>query len=91
VAAEARADLGSLKPQDFEDIRAYISEHRSAEGPFDVTHIGRTPGDDPAAAADIVAPYAASGVTWWLERIGDRGDTLEEMRPRVRQGPPGSR
>jgi alkanesulfonate monooxygenase SsuD/methylene tetrahydromethanopterin reductase-like flavin-dependent oxidoreductase (luciferase family) len=91
VAAEAPSHLGPLKPQDFEDLRAYIGEHRSTEEPYDITHIGRTPGGDRAAAADIVAPYAEAGVTWWLERIGDRGDTLEEMRPRVRQGPPGSR
>lgn len=91
IAAEARSDLGYLKPQDFEEIGAYIREHRTESGPFDVTHIGRTPGNDPAAANNIVAPYAEAGVTWWLERIGDKQDTLEEMRPRVRQGPPRAR
>lgn len=88
VAAEARSDLGYLKPQDFEEIRTFINEHRTHDGQFDVTHIGRTPGEDRSAAVDMVAPYAEAGVTWWLERIGDRQDTLEEMRPRVRQGPP---
>ena len=88
VAAEARSDLGHLKPTDFNEITAYIEEHSTQEGPFDITHIGRTPGDDRAVAAGIVAPYAEAGVTWWLERIGDQQDTLEEMRPRVRQGPP---
>jgi alkanesulfonate monooxygenase SsuD/methylene tetrahydromethanopterin reductase-like flavin-dependent oxidoreductase (luciferase family) len=87
VAAEARGGA-TLTPQDFVDLLAFVREHRTSEGPFDVTHIGRTPGDDPAAAAGIVAPYAEAGVTWWLERIGDRQDTLAEMRPRVRQGPP---
>jgi alkanesulfonate monooxygenase SsuD/methylene tetrahydromethanopterin reductase-like flavin-dependent oxidoreductase (luciferase family) len=89
VAAEARDDLGHLKPSDFNEITAYIKEHRTAEGPFDVTHIGRTPGDDRAAAAAIVAPYAEAGVTWWLEHVHDQQETLEELRPRVRQGPPG--
>jgi alkanesulfonate monooxygenase SsuD/methylene tetrahydromethanopterin reductase-like flavin-dependent oxidoreductase (luciferase family) len=88
VAAEARDDLGHLKPSDFNEITSYINEHRTTEGPFDITHIGRTPGDDRTAAAAIVAPYAEAGVTWWLERIGDRQDPLDEMRPRVRQGPP---
>src|SRR5207237_5579049 len=50
VAAEARGDFGELKPEDIEEIGAYIKEHRSGEGPFDVTHIGRTPGEDRAAA-----------------------------------------
>lgn len=88
VAAEARGDRGPLTPADFVDLRATIQEHRQATGPFDITHIGRTPGTDPAAAQDIVAPYAEAGVTWWLERIGDQEDPLETMRPRVRQGPP---
>jgi alkanesulfonate monooxygenase SsuD/methylene tetrahydromethanopterin reductase-like flavin-dependent oxidoreductase (luciferase family) len=87
VAAEARGDA-TLTPQDFVELLAFVREHRTSEGPFDVTHIGRTPGDDPAAAVEIVSPYAEAGVTWWLERIGDRQDTLAEMRPRVRQGPP---
>jgi alkanesulfonate monooxygenase SsuD/methylene tetrahydromethanopterin reductase-like flavin-dependent oxidoreductase (luciferase family) len=92
VAAEARDDFGHLKPEHIREITAYIREHRESEEPFDVTHIGRTPGDDPASlrseATAIVAPYADAGVTWWLERIGDRQDTLEQARPRVRQGPP---
>lgn len=85
---EARGDRGPLTPQDFVALRAYIKEHRRGEGAFEVTHIGRTPGDDQNAAAEIVAPFAEAGVTWWLERIGDEGDSLEEARPRVRQGPP---
>ncbi len=88
VAAEARDDLGTLKPGDITDLRAYIQKHRQTEGPFEITHIGRTPGDDRAAAQEIVTPYAEAGVSWWLERIGARQDSLESMRPRVRQGPP---
>lgn len=88
VAAEARGDLGTLKPQDFVDMLAYMREQRGADAPFEATHIGRTPGDDPAAASEIVAPYAEAGVTWWLEHRGDQQDPLEEMRQRVRQGPP---
>jgi alkanesulfonate monooxygenase SsuD/methylene tetrahydromethanopterin reductase-like flavin-dependent oxidoreductase (luciferase family) len=88
VAAEGRSDHGPLQPQDIADLRAYIMAQRTSEAPFDITHIGRTPGADPAAGAAIVAPYAEAGVTWWLERIGDQDDALETMRPRVRQGPP---
>jgi len=91
VVAEARSGGSALTPPDFVDLRAYIQEHRTGDGPFEVTHIGRTPGDDRAAAAAMVAPYAAVGVTWWLERIGDQQDSLVAMRPRVRQGPPGLR
>ncbi len=88
VAAEGRDDYRNLKPGDIADLRAYMQAHRPTAEPFEITHIGRTPGSDRAAALDIVAPYAAAGVTWWLERIGDQQDSLESMRPRVRQGPP---
>lgn len=88
VAAEARDDHGDLTPQDFRELRAYVQEHRTETGLFDITHVGRTPGADPAADAAITAPYAEAGVTWWLERIGDRQNPLEEIRLRVRQGPP---
>jgi alkanesulfonate monooxygenase SsuD/methylene tetrahydromethanopterin reductase-like flavin-dependent oxidoreductase (luciferase family) len=89
VAAEARDDLGYLQPEHIEEIKAYIGEHRDAQGPFEVTHIGRTPGEDAAAAA-IVARYAEAGVTWWLEHFDPRHETLDDIRPRVRQGPPRS-
>jgi alkanesulfonate monooxygenase SsuD/methylene tetrahydromethanopterin reductase-like flavin-dependent oxidoreductase (luciferase family) len=88
VAAEARSGQSALLPADFVDMRAYIQEHRRGAGPFDITHIGRTPGGDRAAAEAIIAPYAEAGVTWWLERLGDRQDPLEQMRARVYQGPP---
>lgn len=90
IAAEARRDLGSLTPQHFEELRTYISEHRDphAARPFDITHIGRTPGDNPAAASAIVTPYAEAGVTWWLEHVRKPEETLEVIRHRVRQGPP---
>jgi alkanesulfonate monooxygenase SsuD/methylene tetrahydromethanopterin reductase-like flavin-dependent oxidoreductase (luciferase family) len=91
VAPEASSGREPLTPTEIRDLRAYIQAHRQASGPFDVTHIGRTPGDDPARAADLVTPYAEAGVTWWLERVGDRQDALDTMRPRVRQGPPQTR
>lgn len=89
VAAEARSDLEYLKPEHIEEIRTYIREERETEGPFEITQIGRTPGNDLAAAKAIVAPYAEAGVTWWLEHF-DPEEPLDDIRPRVRQGPPRS-
>jgi alkanesulfonate monooxygenase SsuD/methylene tetrahydromethanopterin reductase-like flavin-dependent oxidoreductase (luciferase family) len=61
---------------------------------FDRVHVGRTTGD-PAQDAGIVGPYAAIGVTWWLEDVnpwlfGGDGDRWPEaaMRQRIAQGPP---
>jgi hypothetical protein len=49
----------------------------------------RTPGDDPAAARAVVEPLAAAGMTWWTESLEPRRGSLQELRTRVRQGPPG--
>ncbi len=71
----------------------------SESGPFDVAFSApQTPGDDPARAAAIVAPFAEAGVTWWMEQIYPQhfGGSLEAsqwpveaMRRRILQGPPG--
>lgn len=83
------------------DCIAFLREERGRnalpwEG-FDVVHLSApTPGDDPARGAEIAAPFAEAGVTWWLERItpDEFGAEWagpwpgEAMNERVRQGPP---
>ena len=79
------------------EVVRFISERRGSTAPFDVVYLGPTsPGDDPARGAEVVAPYAEAGATWWLERLTPdqfgadwRGDwPFEAMRGRVMQGPP---
>ena len=87
-----------LTPQDWQDILSYIQAYRNQAGPFDAVHIGITPGD-PARDAETVAPYAAVGVTWWIEDISPyryahgwdqpwHDDQIEQLKTRIRQGPP---
>jgi len=45
--------------------------------------------DDPAGGAAIVAPYVEAGATWWVESIHGYRGPFDEMRARIRQGPPG--
>jgi hypothetical protein len=91
---------GSLTPDDWRDILAYIEQHRASGAPFEAVHSGATSGDDPARDAALVAGYAEAGITWWIEdispyRFGWRWEdpwTPEAtalMRERVRRGPPG--
>ncbi len=87
VVPEGR-DEKVLTPGDYRELLAFITEHRTDDGPFDVTHLGETVGSDPAQATALTASYAEAGVTWWLEGIYGRRGPLEEMRERVRQGPP---
>jgi len=84
-------------PEQMREAVEFTLEQRAEDADFDVVHLGQhTEGSDPARAAESVAPFAAAGVTWWLERIAPdefggawEGDwPLEAMRERVMQGPP---
>ena len=79
--------VGMLTAAEVREIVAYIGQHRTASEPFDVVVAGETPGDSPAAAA-LVAPYAAAGVTWWLESLPETPASLDAVQMRIRQGPP---
>lgn len=80
-----------MQPDEIRAMKVYIEEQRAATTPFDIVLEGATPGDDPAQAAAVVQPYAAAGVTWWLESVYDMPRTqggVEGMRTRIKQGPP---
>jgi alkanesulfonate monooxygenase SsuD/methylene tetrahydromethanopterin reductase-like flavin-dependent oxidoreductase (luciferase family) len=80
-----------LTSDDVRGVRSMIAEERAAAGragePFDILVAGITPGDDPAAAA-TAGEFADAGATWWTERINPVRGSVEQMRDRVRQGPP---
>lgn len=76
-----------------------VAQYRTSDSPIDMVQNGRTPGHDPARAAEIVAPFVELGLDWWVEHVDpwrfglDWGSLLtddvgEKMRERVRQGPP---
>lgn len=90
-------DEGVAELDQLSAMLGYIRARRASSGPFDVVYFGTpTPADDPARGAEIVAAYAARGVTWWLENIVPTAfgvgieDTwpLTKMRERVLAGPP---
>lgn len=80
--------LDMMTPDEMRDVVAYVMKHRQYDTRFDIVHSGITPGESKTEDAQIVAPYAAVGVTWWLENITPERGSLQEMRERVRQGPP---
>jgi alkanesulfonate monooxygenase SsuD/methylene tetrahydromethanopterin reductase-like flavin-dependent oxidoreductase (luciferase family) len=81
---------------EFKEAVAFIRRHRIDSGSYDLVITGFTPGDKPEEAAEIVAPFAGAGATWWLEpivpnRFGAGYDDpwpVDQMRQRVLQGPP---
>ena len=56
--------------------------------PFEVVY-GAYSGKDPALDRVRVQAYAEAGVTWWLEPLNPWRAPFEELRQRLRQGPPG--
>jgi alkanesulfonate monooxygenase SsuD/methylene tetrahydromethanopterin reductase-like flavin-dependent oxidoreductase (luciferase family) len=74
-------------PEDVGAMSDYVARHHKESSPFDIIVEGATPGDDPVGAGAAVAPWAASGATWWIEAHWDQPD-LAPVLARLRQGPP---
>jgi len=85
----ASAQYGVVPPLD--DVRAmlsYVGEQRGSLDGYDVVLGGLT---SPDSAADVVAPLADAGATWWDERQLQRGPDIDRLEPvlrRVEAGPP---
>ncbi len=87
--ASQKADGGSFTPPELQEAMAYIRTQHEPASPFDVAFAGETPGDL-EKGAKAVQPYASAGVTWWLEGIWAERGSVEDMRERIRWGPPKS-
>lgn len=82
VLDEAR-QLAELTPAKVRETRAHADEH-SGSG-FDIVVEGVT---SPESAAETVRPFAEAGATWWLESMWEEPNGPEELRKRIRGGPP---
>ena len=74
-----------LTIDEFNECLAYVRAQRHEDAPFDVVMSGELP-DDRQAAIEKAESFAAVGATWWLEE--GLGWSIEELRERVRRGPP---
>jgi len=83
--ASQRASGEALTPTDLHEALAYIQSQRQDATPFDVAFAGVT---EATSAAEVIDPYAQAGATWWLEGIWVERGTVQQMRERIRQGPP---
>lgn len=86
VPTFAGAGMGVPVPveQFAEAVRFVAAERGSLDG-FDIGLEGWT---SPENAARTVAPYAAVGLTWWIEAMGWWRGGVEAARERVLAGPP---
>jgi len=69
-------------------IGGSAEENRAETTPFDIVWEGQTPGEDPGRAAAVVRPYAEAGATWWIESPWTPPNEPDDLRVRIRQGPP---
>jgi alkanesulfonate monooxygenase SsuD/methylene tetrahydromethanopterin reductase-like flavin-dependent oxidoreductase (luciferase family) len=78
-----------LAPHEIKEVLAFIMQHRTKTGNFDVFFAGETPGN-PEEGAEIVKPYIEAGITWWSEKINyvRFPNAPKKMLERIRQGPP---
>jgi alkanesulfonate monooxygenase SsuD/methylene tetrahydromethanopterin reductase-like flavin-dependent oxidoreductase (luciferase family) len=78
------------QPDDLRTILSYIRRHRISKSPFDVVKIGWTSGALRKKDAEKIGLLAEAGMTWWLESLYGKTNSLEKMRKRIRNGPPGN-
>jgi alkanesulfonate monooxygenase SsuD/methylene tetrahydromethanopterin reductase-like flavin-dependent oxidoreductase (luciferase family) len=83
--ASERATGEPLTPADLHEASTYVRSQRRQSSPFDVIFAGAT---EASGAAAVIQPYAEAGATWWLEGIWVERGTVQQMRERIRQGPP---
>ncbi len=76
-----------LSPDEIREMGALIAGLRQSDRPFEVVVGGETSGGDASGSGDPAA-YAAAGATWWLEAIHGMRGALDDMRARIRRGPP---
>jgi hypothetical protein len=71
-------------------VSAYIQQHRSSDEPFEMVIMHWSDGSHSEEEQHEVDSYREVGVTWWLEDLTPgRFATLEQVRERMRKGPPG--
>lgn len=75
--------LTELTPEKVSEMRTHANEHAGAD--FDIVVEGITA---PERAAETVGPFAEAGATWWLESMWEEPNGPEELRERIRSGPP---
>ncbi len=57
---------------------------------YEVVISGETSGNDSAEDREIIDSWEKMGVTWWLEDINGMRADIDELRERIRTGPPSS-
>ncbi|WP_433319559.1 LLM class flavin-dependent oxidoreductase [Micromonospora chersina] len=82
-------DAGRTVPvpvEDFADAVQFVASERGSLDGFEVGLEGWTSQDN---APEVIAPYVAAGLTWWIEAMGWWRGGVDDARQRILAGPPG--
>ena len=77
-----------LTPDSIREMIAYVKKFRANDDAFDVVQYGETRGMSNSEDRDIVAPFDAAGATWWVEAVLPWKRPFDEVRARIKKGPP---
>ncbi|HET9981522.1 MAG TPA: LLM class flavin-dependent oxidoreductase [Ktedonobacterales bacterium] len=80
-------DDSPMSPEEIRELVAYIGQHRASDEPLDVVLAGWTGNLSGDEAVARLRGYAEAGATWWQEGFLP-GDSIEDVRARIQQGPP---
>lgn len=83
---DANGQFSQITPEDVAAMAAYVAQHRTSGGPFDLVVEGNTLGLATQEAATKVQTWAEAGATWWLETPGFIAP--DAMLAHIRRGPP---
>lgn len=75
-----------VTPEDVCKMRDYIFANRTLTTPFDIVAEGKTGSLSPAEIQETLRPWAAAGMTWWIESTWELSD--DQLVARIRQGAP---
>ncbi len=70
------------------NVAAWIKQHRTTSGPFDVVIEGVSSGADRRADRQMLEPMADAGATWFIESRWESDQSADTVLERIRRGPP---
>jgi len=80
-----------MTPDQYRELLAFIRKYRPNESPLEVVNIGNSTaaGADGSKGVKKISQYTAAGVTWWLEILYSKHNSMAKLRQRILEGPPG--
>jgi alkanesulfonate monooxygenase SsuD/methylene tetrahydromethanopterin reductase-like flavin-dependent oxidoreductase (luciferase family) len=76
-----------LNPQEVFEATQYVSEHRDSDKPYQLCITASTT-DDRQADLEYAQAIEEAGANWWQEPCNPAAESLDQLRARIRRGPP---